>query len=104
MTTLIRVRKVCTDTGRCKSSIYADIKIGLFTPPIKIGSRASAWLDHEVHAINSARIAGLGVEEIRNLVTELVEARSQIMELSEGEVRRLVAKMVCSNNQKAVAA
>ena len=49
---------------------------GLYTPPIKIGPRASAWPDDEVEILNAARIAGKSDQEIRELVCKLVAARA----------------------------
>ena len=40
---LIRLPEVISKTGFCKSSIYAKINEGIFPPPVKIGTRASAW-------------------------------------------------------------
>jgi len=64
-------------SGRSKSSHYLDIKNGLFTRAVAIGGRAVGWPEHEVDAINRARIAGKSEAEIRELVTQL-EADRQI--------------------------
>ncbi len=72
---ILRIRNVLTVNGRSRSSHYQDIQQGLFTPPVKIGARASGWPSSEVAAINAARIAGATNEEIRALVAKLVAAR-----------------------------
>ncbi len=72
---LIRLKTVLSLRGIRKSQHYEEIQNGLFTHPVKIGSRASAWPEHEVAAINSARIAGKTDDEIRELVVKLEAAR-----------------------------
>lgn len=89
-----RAPKVLTDTGRGKSSLYSDINAGLFTPPIKIGSRASAWPDYEVQAIINARIAGFSENQIRQLVTKLIAVRDHVAGLSGGKIQKLIASMI----------
>ena len=41
--TLLRTKAVLERTGLCRSSLYAQIKIGTFPSPVKIGKRAVAW-------------------------------------------------------------
>lgn len=60
------------------STVYAHVEEGTLTPPIKIGLRASGWPEHEVNAINAARMAGQSNEEIRELVKTLVAKRQQL--------------------------
>jgi prophage regulatory protein len=74
-THLLRIERVLDARGIKKSQHYADIQAGLFTRPIKIGKRASAWPAHEIYAINAARIAGKSEDEIKKLVAELESAR-----------------------------
>ena len=76
-TVFIRLPRVkhCSALGRV--SIYDGAKKGIFPPPVKIGARASAWLEHEVEAVNAARAAGKSDDEIRELVAKLVAARSK---------------------------
>lgn len=61
-----------------RATIYAWIAAGLMTPPIKLGSKSSAWPAFEVNAILAARIAGKSDDEIRALVVELTEARKHL--------------------------
>ena len=75
---LLRLPAVLAMRGIGKSQHYYDIQAGLFTPPVKISLRASAWPVHEVAAINTARIAGKSTEEIRELVRKLITARKTI--------------------------
>jgi prophage regulatory protein len=54
---ILRLTQVKARIGRCRSSIYADIKAGRFVAPIRIGPRAVGWLQHEVDEWIAARIA-----------------------------------------------
>jgi len=72
----LRIRDVLSLRAIGKSQHYDDIQKGLFTPPVKIGSRASAWPEHEIASINAARIAGKSDDQIRQLVIELVADRT----------------------------
>lgn len=72
---LLRLALVSQQTAMPKSSVYAAIAKGLFTSPIKLGERASAWLQSEVTAIINARIAGKSNDEIKALVIELEAKR-----------------------------
>ena len=58
-----------------RSSLYADIKKGTWTPPVRMG-RASAWPAHETQALLAARLAGASDDELRALVRQLLEQRA----------------------------
>ncbi len=75
VTTILRLPSVLHDRGRSRSSHYLDIKQGLFTSPVSIGARSVGWPEHEVTALNAARIAGKTDEEIRALVVKLEAER-----------------------------
>jgi len=79
--TLWRTARVLDERGVRKTQHYDDIKKGLFTRPVKIGLRASAWPEYEVAAINAARIAGKSEDEIKAIVTQLEAARSDCAEV-----------------------
>ena len=69
---ILRMPAVKAETGhRSHASIYTAIKAGLFTTGVAIGQRAKGWPDHEVAAINNARIAGQSEDQIKALVTRL---------------------------------
>lgn len=73
--TMLRCPSVESITGKKKSSLYEDVANGLLPAPVKIGLRASAWPQHEIDAVLSARIAGKSHDEIRTLVRQLVADR-----------------------------
>lgn len=75
---ILRMPSVKTETGnKSHASIYSAIHDGLFTMPVQIGQRSVGWPSEEVAAINAARIAGRSDDEIRVLVTQLHDARSE---------------------------
>jgi len=76
-TQLLRRPEVVTLTARSRSSLQLDEKAGLFCPPIAIGYRAVAYLRHEVQAVIQARIEGKTPDEIKRLVSELINQRKQ---------------------------
>ena len=75
MKSFLRLPQVCDRTGKPKSTVYREVGDGLLPPPVRIGERASAWPDDEIDAVNCARLRGQTNNEIRHLVTELVNAR-----------------------------
>lgn len=75
---LLRLPSVLQATGVGRTTLYERIKDGLFTPPIKLGARASAWPAYEVQECNYALIKGSDAEEIKGLVARLVQNRSSL--------------------------
>ena len=75
MTTILRLAATLAKTGKTRSPHYADIALGVFTKPVKLGVRAAGWPEHEVEAINAARVAGASDSDLRKLVCKLHEAR-----------------------------
>lgn len=76
---ILRMPMVKTETGhRSHASIYNAIKAGTFTKPVQIGQRSVGWPSDEVQAINTARIAGKSIDELRALVDRLHNKRLQL--------------------------
>lgn len=74
-----RVETVKAEEGhRSNASVYNEVREGLMTRPVPIGSRAVAWPDYEVRAIVAARIAGKTGDEIRALVDRLHAQRQAL--------------------------
>jgi len=71
----LRTSAVLAARGIGHSTHYSHIAAGLFVPPVKLGARASAYPQHEVMAIDGARVAGASEADIRLLVAKLIEAR-----------------------------
>jgi prophage regulatory protein len=75
MDILLRLPNVRKATGLSRTTLYCRIKQGLMPPPVKLGERSAAWPEHEIAAVNAARVAGKSDNEIRKLVTMLMENR-----------------------------
>ena len=54
---VIRLPEVIARTGRCRSSIYADVASGQFPAPVKLGPRSVGWIASEVSAWLEGRLA-----------------------------------------------
>lgn len=77
---LLRRPEVRATTGKSDSFLDRDIRNGLFPPPVKLSPdptrRAVGWPSDEVEAVTAAVIAGVGADEVRALVADLVERRA----------------------------
>ena len=60
---LVRLTEVIDTTGRSRSSIYSDIKEGVFPKPVKIGKRAVAWSSEDITNWIADRINAVGVNQ-----------------------------------------
>ena len=47
---LIRIKDVMDRTGLARSTVYKYISLRQFPQPIKLGTRAVAWVEREVEA------------------------------------------------------
>ena len=47
-TRLIKIGQVVNQTGMSKATVYRRVADGTFPPPVKLGVRASAWVEAEV--------------------------------------------------------
>ena len=74
---LIRRPEVLELNPRSKSALRLDEEAGLFCPPISIGQRAVAYIKNEVEAVIQARIEGQTIEQIKQLVSELIQQRKK---------------------------
>ena len=54
---LLRFPAVKERVGLSRAAIYLAIAKGTFPPPIKLGERASGWIDSEIDQWIDARIA-----------------------------------------------
>ena len=55
--TMLRFPTVKARTGLSRSTIYLRISRGTFPAPVSLGDRAVGWIEAEVHAWLTARIA-----------------------------------------------
>lgn len=85
ITVLLRKPSVMSRTGFGNTMLYRRIADGLFTRPVRIGARLSAWPASEVEELNCAIVSGKNDGEIRELVQSLEQART-----AETKITRLV--------------
>lgn len=74
--TILRRQQVQAATGYSRSTLYARISRGLFPRPVNLGARARGWPTGEVATVTSACIAGMAEEQIKELVVQLLSART----------------------------
>ena len=60
--------------------LNSKINDGLMPPPISLGARAVGWIDQELDQVLAAMIAGKSQDQIKTLVSHLVDQR-QSMEM-----------------------
>lgn len=72
---LLKKPDVLKLTAKSNTTHYNDIKAGLMTPPVRLGENSVAWPEHEIIAINAARIADKSDDEIKALVARLIAER-----------------------------
>ncbi len=72
---LLREPAVEDRAGVKKTTLYRDIREGLFVQPIRRGQRWSAWVEFEVDQVLGARASGANDDDIRALVERLHAAR-----------------------------
>ena len=77
-TTILRLPAVRSLCGYSRSTIYLRITQGLWPKPVSLGPRSVGWPEHEIAAVNSARIAGRSDQEIRALVVKLEHDRRAV--------------------------
>lgn len=57
MSSFLRLPQVMSRTGLSRSTIYARIQRDEFPPPVKLGTRASGWLDTTIDEWMDRQIA-----------------------------------------------
>jgi len=77
--TLSRQPDVLKSFSFKKSTLYNRIKEGLMVPPVSLGGTSVAWPEHELQAILRAMCAGKSPDEIKQIVTELIAKRSELV-------------------------
>jgi prophage regulatory protein len=75
----LRFQKVMDVMAMSRSTLHLRVKQGLLTPPVRLGERCTVWPEHEISAINAARIAQKSNDEIRELVAQLQQKRATIV-------------------------
>ena len=75
---ILRLPAVKAESGASRSTIYLRIQQGLWPKPVRLGPRSVGWPASEVAAINTARIAGMTDDEIRNLRQAIASTESEL--------------------------
>ena len=75
---ILRKPVVLERRGCSNSTLYDDIKRGLYPQPVALGPNSSGWPEHEVDLMIAARMAGKPEAEIRALVVRLHEQRREL--------------------------
>lgn len=72
---LIKLERALYLSAISRSTFYQNIKLGLMTPPVSLSVHSVAWPEHEIDAINKARVASKSDAEIKLLVLDLIDQR-----------------------------
>lgn len=72
--------EVLTRTGFSKTTLQTRINAGIFVPPISLGERAVGFVCGEVTAMIKAMVAGRSKEELKEIVSALIEQRQPSQE------------------------
>ena len=76
MNVFMKFDKVTEVMAMSRSTLRLRVKQGLMTPPLRISDRCTVWPEHEISAINGARVAQKSNDEIRELVRQLQQERA----------------------------
>ena len=73
----LKQREVTKLRSDSRSSLYNDINSGTFPPPVKLGIKSARWLEFEVEVALRGISAGLARDEMKALVSRLIEFRQE---------------------------
>ena len=76
LTPILRKREVIKLFGFSNSTFYDRINKGEMTPGISLGGRAVGWPENELDTIQKAMIAGYSQDQLKELVSQLIEQRT----------------------------
>lgn len=77
---LLRKPEVLNRLGLSRSTFYSRMADGILPKPISLGDRAVGWLEHEINTVIAHMAAGKSNNEIKALVSSLVEQRQSMLE------------------------
>lgn len=75
---ILRRPEVLELTGWSKSTLYNRIESQHFIKPISLGQRSIGFVSSEVNAVLQAMISEKTPEEIKQLVSELINQRTKV--------------------------
>ena len=82
---LLKLPQVKAKTRKSTAGIYADMDAGIFPKQFKIGSRAVAWLEHEIDIYIQALAMGKSQRELEKLIREMLVQRGSSITSSDRE-------------------
>jgi len=68
-------RVTAEKSGYARSTLWRDVKAGVFPPPIKVSERSVAWIDEEVNATLAAKALNSRSKhrvDMREFVSQLI--------------------------------
>lgn len=80
----VRKRQVLDRFGFSLSPLYKRVARGEFPSQVKLGDRASAWLEHELDQMAQAYAVGMPAHELRVFVASLEAKRKTLLNTREG--------------------
>lgn len=83
---IIRISDAQKALGCSRTAIYRYIKENLLPPPFRLGDRAVCWPETEITLIQAARCAGKSDDEMRTIVKQLIDARTDLFSVLTAEV------------------
>lgn len=63
--------------GKGRSTLWHEIKVGRFVPPISLGTRSSGFIESELQAMIAAKALAFTDDQLKDLVVKLVEQRKE---------------------------
>ncbi len=87
-TTVLRRKEVRDKTGLSNTSLHERIHDKTMPPPFSLGGRSMGFFEHEISAVLMARAAGQDDEQVKVLVSLLLDKRK---ELANSFLQRLSA-------------
>jgi prophage regulatory protein len=81
---IIRVGPAAARAGMSVRVLYERQSVGLMPSAFAVGPRQRAFFEHEIDAVNAARAAGMGDDELRRLVLSIEAARKNKLQALRG--------------------
>ena len=74
---LMRLPQVLDRYPVSRSTLYKQIKQGVFPKPVQISDKSVAWIESEISRILDAKIQGQELEDTRRLISVLDKERNK---------------------------
>lgn len=77
---LLDQRNAAAALGCKRAKFFADVREGLITKPVRLGTRTVRWLASDIERILRARISGAKNPDVRELVSTLEAERQAALQ------------------------